>query len=449
MSDSNTAQNPYWIELLHTQVRQVQGKYRTRIIEAGSGPALILLHGTGGHAENYALNIAALAKRFHVIAMDFLWHGKSQTEDYDPEIIPSLVDQVIDVMDQLGLERVFVEGQSLGGWVAMQLALRHPDRVRALVLTTTMGYTPDEGAIEGYVEPDWASNLPSSLEVLRDPSFENVQTRMARILANPARLTDEAVMVRQALYRQPELAAVQQPFITEYLSGNTIRQHLVTDALARHISQPTLVYWGDKNRTPPALGRHIAAQVQNGTFHCASDTGHWAQFESATEHNEVVTAFFEAQLQAEQETNMSTHTLNPIGRWEILAWEQAFDDGRRELPMGDDLNGFIHYTESGHMACMIARVDRPGFVTGGQWNSTDGEKAGAYNSMLAYGGRYEVDGDLITHHVDISLFPNWVGGAQKRRFEVNADGTLTLSARLEEGTPQARTARLVWRRAGA
>lgn len=295
MSEPHTTTTPYWIELLHTQVRQLHGKYRTRIIEAGSGPALILLHGTGGHAENYALNIAELARRFHVIALDFLWHGKSQTEGYDPQIIPALVDQVIDVMDQLDLAEAFVEGQSLGGWVAMQLALRHPSRVKALVLTTTMGYTPDPGAIDGYVEPDWASNLPSSLEVLRDPSFANVKTRMARILARPERLTDEAVLVRQALYRQPALAAVQAQFIAEYLAGPTIRQHQVTDALARRISQPTLVYWGEQNRTPPALGRHIAAQVQRGTFHCASDTGHWAQFESASEHNQVVAAFLQAQ----------------------------------------------------------------------------------------------------------------------------------------------------------
>jgi len=293
--ESNAIQPPYWVELLHTQVRQIRGKYRTRIIEAGSGPALILLHGTGGHAENYALNIADLAQHFHVIAMDFLWHGKSQTEGYDPQIIPVLVDQVIDVMDQLGLTSAFVEGQSLGGWVAMQLALQHPARVDALVLTTTMGYTPDAGAIAGYIEPDWASNLASSLEVLRHPTFDNVRTRMERILANPQRLTEEAVHVRQSLYCQPELAAVQQLFIAEYLAGETIRRHLVTDALARQISQPTLVYWGERNRTPPALGEHIARQVQNGTFHCALDTGHWAQFESAGEHNEVVTGFLQSQ----------------------------------------------------------------------------------------------------------------------------------------------------------
>lgn len=291
MSRSPLVRDPYWVELLHTQVRLIQGRYRTRIIEAGSGPALFLLHGTGGHAENYALNIAALAEHFHVVAMDFLWHGRSQTEGYDPEIIPLLVDQVTDVMDQLGIVQAAFEGQSMGGWVAMQLALRHPEKVRALVLTTTMGFSPDAGAIPGYVEPDWASNLPSSLEVLRNPSFDAVRTRMARILANPARLTDEAIRVRQALYQQPALAAVQQRFIAEYFAGDTIRRHTVTDAMARRITPPTLVYWGDRNRTPPALGEHLARQVQHGTFHCAADTGHWAQYESADEHNRVVADF--------------------------------------------------------------------------------------------------------------------------------------------------------------
>ena len=208
-------------------------------------------------------------------------------------IVKSLVDQVIDVMDTLGIQNAALEGQSMGGWVAMHAALRHPSRVRKLVLTTTMGYQPDADAIPGYVEPDWAQNLPSSLEVLRNPSFENVHTRMARILAKPERLSDEAVLVRQALYRQPALAAVQQEFITEYLSGQTIRQHLVTDSMARAIVQPTLVYWGDKNRTPPALGQHIANQVRNGRFHCAADCGHWAQFESAEEHNQVVAQFLQ------------------------------------------------------------------------------------------------------------------------------------------------------------
>lgn len=281
-----------WTDLLGASVRMVEGRYRTRILEAGQGPALVLLHGTGGHLENYARNIMPLARRFRVVAMDLLWHGMSQTEGFDDlEVIPHLVDHVRDVLDVLGIGQAAIEGQSMGGWVAMRFALAYPERVSKLVLTTTMGYQPDEGAIPGYVEPDWSANLASSLEVLRDPSEENVRSRLARILARPERLTREAVLVRQALYRQPALAEVQQRFIAEYLGGSTIRKHLVTDAQAARIAQPTLVYWGDRNRTPPALGEHLARQIPRGEFHCARDCGHWAQFESAEEHNQVVAGF--------------------------------------------------------------------------------------------------------------------------------------------------------------
>ena len=281
-----------WADLLGAEMRFAQGKYRTRLVEAGDGPPLFLLHGTGGHLENWARNIMPLARHFRVIAPDFLWHGLSQTEPFDPEIVPTLVDQLADLMDHLGIECACFNGQSMGGWVAMQFALRHPGRVRALVLTTTQGYLPDAGAVLGYAEPDWSQNLPTTLEALRNPSFENIKIRMARIVADPARLTDEAVLIRQRIYARPDLARAQEAFNREYLEmGPASRAHMVTDAMARRIACPTLVYWGDKNRTPPALGQHIAATIPGGRFHCAADTGHWAQFESADEHNAVVTRF--------------------------------------------------------------------------------------------------------------------------------------------------------------
>jgi 2-hydroxy-6-oxonona-2,4-dienedioate hydrolase len=283
-----------WVDLLGAETRFAGRKYRTRVCTAGAvdAPALLLLHGTGGHLENWARNIVPLARHFRVVAPDFLWHGCSQTAPFDSEIIPGLVDQMIDLLDDMGIARAAVNGQSMGGWVAMQLALRHAHRVSQLVLTTTQGYVPDDGAISGYVEPDWSQNLPSTLEALRDPSLENIRTRMARIVADPARLTDEAIAVRQAIYSQPDLAAAQAEFNLEYLGmGAASRQHSITDALARQIACPTLVYWGEKNRTPPMLGEHIARTIPGGRFHCAADTGHWAQFESAEEHNRVVSDF--------------------------------------------------------------------------------------------------------------------------------------------------------------
>ncbi len=135
------------------------------------------------------------------------------------------------------------------------------------------------------------------------------------------------------------------------------------------------------------------------------------------------------------------------GRWNILAWEQLYDDGRVVLPMGSELEGFIEYTDFG-MFCVVSRKDRPAFASGGQWSASDAEKAAAYGSYLTYAGDYDVDGNTIIHKVRHSLFPDWVGGEQRRSAELEGD-VLALTARLEVGTSEARTARLLWRRAGA
>jgi hypothetical protein len=140
-----------------------------------------------------------------------------------------------------------------------------------------------------------------------------------------------------------------------------------------------------------------------------------------------------------------------IGRWKIVSWEQRYDDGRVTRPLGAALEGFIQYDVDGRMMCMMGRADRAGFVTGGQWNASNDEKAGAYSSFMAYAGSYTVDGDLVTHHVDLSLFPNWKGGDQRRHAQLRRDpsgDTLEIAARLEEGSTEARTAVLAWKRAG-
>lgn len=132
-----------------------------------------------------------------------------------------------------------------------------------------------------------------------------------------------------------------------------------------------------------------------------------------------------------------------LGRWNIISWLQLYDDGRQTAPLGEKLQGFIRYLEDGDMICMIARADRSNFVTGGQWDASDEEKGAAYNSMLAYAGRYRIEGNTIVHMVEHSLFPNWIGGEQRRLVRMTGDD-LFIEARLEEGTPQARTAQLRW-----
>ena len=132
-----------------------------------------------------------------------------------------------------------------------------------------------------------------------------------------------------------------------------------------------------------------------------------------------------------------------LGRWRIVEWVQRYDDGTEKYPLGRKPQGFIQY-DSDRMFCFLCSAERKP-LTGGQWTSPDAEKAAAYASCFVYSGTYEIAGDEILHKVDLSLYPNWVGTTQRRR-TLFREGHLALTARLEEGTAEARTAELIWER---
>ena len=134
------------------------------------------------------------------------------------------------------------------------------------------------------------------------------------------------------------------------------------------------------------------------------------------------------------------------GLWNLLSMEQRYDDGRVIYPFGKDVEGRIYYGADQSMFCAIQKRRRKPFTTGKQWTADDSEKAGAYDDYLTYCGRYELNGDTATHHIEISLYPDWIGKQQVRKIQL-IDGQLHITARLEDGTPEARTALLVWERA--
>ena len=89
------------------------GGVKTRAIEAGDGPPLILLHGTGGHAEAYLKNIEAHAQHFHVYAIDMVGHGYSDAPDISYEM-QCYVDFMKDFLDAIGADKAHISGESLG-----------------------------------------------------------------------------------------------------------------------------------------------------------------------------------------------------------------------------------------------------------------------------------------------------------------------------------------------
>ena len=123
------------------QFRTIHG-YRRAYRVAGSGPAILLIHGIGDNSTTWTAVQIELAQRFTVIAPDLLGHGKSDKPRADYSVA-AYANGMRDLLSVLGVDRVTVIGHSLGGGVAMQFAYQFPHLVERLVLVGSGGVTKD------------------------------------------------------------------------------------------------------------------------------------------------------------------------------------------------------------------------------------------------------------------------------------------------------------------
>jgi hypothetical protein len=134
-----------------------------------------------------------------------------------------------------------------------------------------------------------------------------------------------------------------------------------------------------------------------------------------------------------------------VGAWRLLSWENRAADGQITYPMGADALGYLLYTADGRFSVTISRRGRAGFAAGDLLSGTTEEQARAVEGFVAYAGRYSFHGDRVIHHVELSLFPNWVGTDQERWVELAGDRLiLSASPLLLAGKQQ--VPRLVWER---
>jgi hypothetical protein len=114
-----------------------------------------------------------------------------------------------------------------------------------------------------------------------------------------------------------------------------------------------------------------------------------------------------------------------VGTWRVLAMEHYTDDGEVGRPFGGSPEGIIVYTAERYMTALLMRPGRPPFVAGDVLGGTEAERAAAFLTANAFAGRWEVQGEEVVHHLEVTTFPNWVGTDQRRRFEVT-ESELTL-----------------------
>jgi pimeloyl-ACP methyl ester carboxylesterase len=282
-----------WLDLLGAEVRYRGREFKTRTIEAGSHheKKLILIHGVGGHAEAYARNVVRLGESFHAIAIDLVWHGLSSKPAFTPEMVPVFSRQVLDVFDDLGVEKGFIEGESLGGWVACWTALHHPERVERVILNTTAGIYWNRDKVK--IDEVGGKNAlrERSLAAIRNPTPETVRKRLEWLMASPDRVTDELVALRTAIYSRPDTNASLTNVFEASFGGRYAPNVIEEDELAG-MKIPALALWSDKNPgNGPDVGERLASLIPGSRHYCIMDAAHWPQWEKPEEHDRVVTEF--------------------------------------------------------------------------------------------------------------------------------------------------------------
>lgn len=253
---------------------------RTRYLRAGdpAKPVLVLLHGSGGHAEAYVRNLAAHAEHFWTWSVDMLGHGYTDKPGHPLEI-GHYVAHLMDVLDAIGAQTASISGESLGGWVAARAAIDHPDRVGRLVLNTAGGSQADPEVMKRIIT--------LSMAAVENPSWETVQARIKWLMADKTKDYDDIVASRQRIYRLPgfvdamrDIMALQDPQIRA--------RNLLGPADYGKITAPTLVVWTSDDPTADVEeGKRIASMIPGSRFELMPGCGHWPQYEDPETFNRL------------------------------------------------------------------------------------------------------------------------------------------------------------------
>ena len=273
----------------------VQG-LRTRVLELDGGRArdpIVLIHGVGGWAENWRAVMRPLASAGHrVLALDLPGFGESQRPGRvsyfgpDEAFYPGFV---LAAMNELGVARAHLAGQSMGGSIAYMAAVTAPERTRSLVLVAPGGLGPD---VAPYLR---LCALPGMGLLARLPRPRTAaQSALRSCFYDPARIAPELYeeAVRYADPSFPEFVRALAQCLTLRGVRRTLREGWV--ARASRYGGPALLVWGREDAVIPA--RHldkVSAVLPHAQVRVIERCGHLAMAERPEEFLEATLPFFD------------------------------------------------------------------------------------------------------------------------------------------------------------
>lgn len=261
-------------------------------IDTGSGPeTLLLIHGLAANAGFWRYNIPELAKHYRVIAVDLPGYGRSQKSKTYPYDMSFFAGTLVKLLDELGIRSVVPVGHSMGGQIALTMALKYPDRVSRLVLLSPAGVEAfDQG------EGQWLGNA-LTIKGINEGSEESIRRNLAANFYNWNDRLEWMVEERARQAKAEEMSWFSHA-VTKSVHGMLDEP---TTALLPQVKQPTVIIFGKYDglipnpylhpgRTRPVFEKGAAA-MPNARLVEIDEAGHILQIEKPAEVNAAILGF--------------------------------------------------------------------------------------------------------------------------------------------------------------
>lgn len=257
------------------------GLFHTNLHDVGSGSPVVLVHGSGPGVSawaNWRLAIPVLSRRFRVIAPDIVGFGFTERPEGIRYTLDTWVEHAISVLDALGLERVDLVGNSFGGALSLAVAIRHPRRVRRLVL---MGAAGTSFQLTPALDEAWGYR----------PSIVNMRRLLDTFAYDRSLVSDELAELR---YHAASRPGIQEAYEAMFPAP---RQRWIESLAApqdkvRALPHETLILHGREDQVLPlSSSQKLFEMIERSQLHVFGRCGHWTQIEHADRFNQLVDNF--------------------------------------------------------------------------------------------------------------------------------------------------------------
>ncbi|MBN1271225.1 MAG: alpha/beta fold hydrolase [Candidatus Aminicenantes bacterium] len=261
-----------------------------RFVDQGQGEPLILLHGIGASLEWWEPNIPSLSRKYRVIAPDFLGFGLSDKPPVDYNLRLG-IRFLSSLMDVLGLSRVSLAGNSMGGLIALAAAIEIPERIERLILVDNAGF---QRKVTPYLRLGTLPLLGEGALCLRSRS--TVRFFLSRIFYDREKISDRLIDGVLTMFNDRR---TRQVFLEVLRYGvglggfrRDIQEHITKGAA--HLKQKTMIIWGTKDKVIPLEQAVIGEKlIPRSCLFLIERCGHAPQLEWPEKFNRLVLDFME------------------------------------------------------------------------------------------------------------------------------------------------------------